>query len=296
MMDHIIVGVDGSPHAANALRWALDECRLHQSALTAVLTWDYLGQHHPDGSTDFDPTFDSAEADRSIEAFVEAAMGADDAALVRTEAVFGLPAEGLLEASKSADLLVLGARGLGGFRELLLGSVSQRCLHQAACAVAIIRSNTPASTTLFGRIVVGVDGSAHSDAALKWAAREASLRHAKLRVVHAFAANSTDIAFLPSPTTAGTVANKQGHAVLEAALAHVGVPEGLHVELVPASGSPAEALLGASHDADLVVVGRAGRSLITGMVLGSVATQISHHSPIPAIFISTTDASTPGDR
>lgn len=292
-MENIIVGVDGSPHSAYALRWALDEARLHQSALTAVLTWDYLGQHHPDGSTDFDPTFNPEEADRSIKAFVLAAVGAEKVALVATQAVFGLPAEGLLEAAKSANLLVLGARGLGGFRELLLGSVSQRCLHEAKCAVAIVRSDSTARATEFGRVVVGVDGSNHGDAALAWAVREAGRRDAKLRVVHARAANSIDIAFLPSPTTATAVATKHAKALLDAALARVPVPEGLDVEVVPASGSPADALLAASHDADLVVVGRAGRSLLTRMALGSVATQISHHSQVPAIFVSATDALLP---
>jgi len=294
MMEHIIVGVDGSRHAAHALRWALEESRLHHSALTAVLTWDYLGQHHPDGTTEFDPNFTAAQAATSIAAFVADAVGADEASLIGTEAVFGRPADGLLEAAKPANLLVLGARGLGGFHELLLGSVSQHCLHEATCGVAILR--TERDTKAFGRVVVGVDGSAHSDAALAWAAREAGLRHATLRVVHACAEYSTDIAFLPHPTTTRDVADKQARAVLEAALARTLVPVGLEVELVQASGSPAAALLAACTDADLIVVGRAGRGLLPGLVFGSVATQISHHSSIPAIFISATDAPAPVGR
>jgi nucleotide-binding universal stress UspA family protein len=293
-MDHIMVGVDGSPHAAHALRWALDESRLRRCALTAVLAWDYLGQHHPDGSTAFDPSFDAAGAARSIEAFVVDAVGADDARCVDATAVFGLAAEGLLEAAASASLLVLGARGLGGFRELLLGSVSQRCLHEAACSVAIVRRDAAVPTNGFGRVVVGVDGSAHGDAALAWAAREAAMRHAGLRVVHV-CPDTINVAFLPQPTTAQVVADKPARAVLEAALGRVIVPDGIDVELVAASGSAAKALLAASADADLIVIGRSGRRLLTGLALGSTATQISHHSPIPAVFVRSDDAIAPAD-
>lgn len=288
-MDHIIVGVDGSPHAAHALRWAMRESRIHGCPIKAALAWDYLGQHHVDGSTKFEAGFGSDEAAESIDAFVADAVGAESAELVGTETFFGLPAVGILDAAQSATLLVLGARGLGGFRELLLGSVSQRCLHQATCPVAIVRSGT-GDTAEFGRVVVGVDGSAHSLAALRWAAREADLRHAKLRVVHACPSNSTDIPSLPSPGAMTEVANKEAQAILEHAVSNTHIPDGLVIEFVPVSGSPAKALLDASHDADLIVVGRTGRSLLAGLALGSVATQLSHHATIPAVFVSSTDA------
>ncbi|MEO5898625.1 MAG: universal stress protein [Ilumatobacteraceae bacterium] len=292
-MEHIVVGVDGSPHAADALRWAVRESKLRAAELTAVLVWDYLGQHHPDGSTGFHTDFDAAAATRSIDSYVAAALGPEAAGLVHAQAVFGLPAGGLLEASESAALLVLGARGRGGFRELLLGSVSQRCLHEAPCPVAIIRSGPTDAAAGFGRVVVGVDGSSHGSAALDWAAREASLRHAHLRVVHACATNVAGVPFLPSQVSLPEVANKEALALLEHAVSNAQTPDGLVIELVAASGSPAKALLDASHDADLVVVGRAGRSLWTGLVLGSVATQISHHSRIPAVFVSSTDGPVP---
>ncbi len=288
-MERIVVGVDGSLHAANALRWALRESALHETRLTAVLAWDYLGQHHPDGSTRFVPDFDAHEAAESVKAFVAGAVGVGAVGLVDTQTVFGLPAAGVLEAAKSATLLVLGARGLGGFRELLLGSVSQHCLHEATCPVAIVRAGPTDSAAEHGRVVVGVDGSAHSSAALNWAAREAGLRHAKLRVVHCCTAYSANIPFLPNPVTMTEVADKQAQALLENAVSNMEPADGLEIELVPASGSPAKALLDASHNADLIVIGRAGRSLLTGLSLGSVATQISCHSHIPAVFVRSSD-------
>jgi nucleotide-binding universal stress UspA family protein len=79
--------------------------------------------------------------------------------------------------------------------------------------------------------------------------------------------------------------------VLERSIAHAALPASVNVEVVPATGSPAKALLDACSDADLIVLGRAGRSLLRGRVLGSVATQISHHARIPAVFVNADDRS-----
>lgn len=288
-MERIVVGVDGSACAAAALRWALCESELRGCAVTAVMVWDYLGQHHPDGATTFEPSYDAHAAEEALNHFVLIAVGESDAGRVDKEVVFDLGARGMVEASKTASLLVLGARGLGGFKELLLGSVSQRCLHEAACPVAIVRAPPSVPATEHGRIVVGVDGSPTSNAALGWAGQEALYRGAELTVVHAAPSVLLDLP-LPDPVRVIDVVNKEANAVLEQALLHVKLPTSLKVHLLQATGSPAKALLRACLDADLVVVGRAGRSLLGGRLLGSVATQISHHSTVPAVFVSSHDA------
>ena len=253
------------------------------------MVWDYLNQHHPDGSTRFDPEFDAVKAASALDTYVSKAVGAERAASIDKQLVFDLAARGLLEAAQTATLLVLGARGLGGFKELLVGSVTQRCLREAACPVAVVHDASDESTAEHGRIVVGVDGSKYGQAALKWAAREASLRHAKLRVVHAFRAASVDISFLPEPVSIEQIGHKEGRAVLESAVMSAKLPDSLDVELLPETGSPAKALLEASIDADLIVVGRVGRSLLRGLTFGSVATQISHHSKVPAVLVNRTE-------
>jgi nucleotide-binding universal stress UspA family protein len=152
-MGRIVVGVDGSEGAAAALRWAVQEGGYRRDAtVVAVLAWSLLDQHHPDGRT-FSPTYGPTEARQALAIYVErarageateaaegeAGVAPNAAAAVELEVVNDLPARALLDASARADLLVVGARGLGGFRGLLLGSVSQQCAHHAPCPVVIIR-------------------------------------------------------------------------------------------------------------------------------------------------------------
>lgn len=78
-MEQIIIGMDGSSGAAGALRWALREGDLHGGPVTATLVWDYLNQHHSDGSTTFHPGYDSAAAQEALASFVIGAVGERDA-------------------------------------------------------------------------------------------------------------------------------------------------------------------------------------------------------------------------
>ena len=136
----IVVGVDGSEGAGVALRWALDEsARRDRSEIVAVMAWGFLDQHHAVG-VEIEPHFGPEQARDALRYFVEQAVGADDARNVGLEPVNDSPVPGLLGAAGGADLLVVGARGLGGFQSLLLGSVSQQCAHHAPCPVAIVRT------------------------------------------------------------------------------------------------------------------------------------------------------------
>lgn len=115
-MRQIVVGVDESAGAADALRWALAEAQLHDAELTAVMAWALLDQHHAEVGEPFDASYGDAEATAALGRYVAAAVGDQKARFVRTAVVCDLPARALLEASAGADLLVVGARGLGGFR------------------------------------------------------------------------------------------------------------------------------------------------------------------------------------
>jgi nucleotide-binding universal stress UspA family protein len=135
----IAVGVDGSEGSLAALAWALDEARIRGAEVDAVLAY----------------TTDLAWIDVGSDAaalFVErAAISARDAlhgilaslpdpspVVVRPLVVEGAPAAALAEVARTAELLVVGARGRGGFTGLLLGSVSQRCAENAPCPVVVI--------------------------------------------------------------------------------------------------------------------------------------------------------------
>ncbi len=138
-----------------------------------------------------------------------------------------------------------------------------------------------------GPVVVGVDGSPASSAALRWAAEEARLRGTKLKVVRAWqfpAVGYGDTVALPP----GTVESwgEEATAGLEEQLATVLGPDP-QVEIVSevTEGPAAAVILEAARDAQLVVVGSRGRGGFAGLLLGSVSAQVAHHAPCPVTIV-----------
>jgi len=134
----IVVGVDGSAHAAHALTWAYEEAQRRSARLTALLAWGLLDQYHLEDDARFDPTYSAQDAREFVEHAVRSALDGR-AADVTPAVVNDLPARALVDAAAGAELLVVGARGLGGFSGLLLGSVSQRCLAHSVCPTVLVR-------------------------------------------------------------------------------------------------------------------------------------------------------------
>ena len=135
----VVVGVDGSEHAAVAVRWAAAEAVRRQTSLTAVMGWGLLDQHHIGQDTTFDPQYSETTALDVLTAYVDNALGPVPDVRVDKKAINDLPARALIESAENAELLVVGARGLGGFRDLMLGSVSHRCLAHARCPTVVVR-------------------------------------------------------------------------------------------------------------------------------------------------------------
>ena len=130
----VVVGVDGSEGAQRALEWAADEARLRGARLRAVCVWSYLDQ----AGGSFDPSYGEDDARRLLDGAVDSVAGAAGIDVERLT-VNDLPARGLLDSAADADLVVVGARGMGGFQGLLLGSVSQQVVQHAPCPVVIVR-------------------------------------------------------------------------------------------------------------------------------------------------------------
>jgi nucleotide-binding universal stress UspA family protein len=136
----IVVGVDGSGSSSDAIRWAVDEARLRKTNVEAVYAWQsplVMGFQYipPD-------LIDPEALDRHAREIVEAAVaevGDVPDVEIAARAVEGPPPGVLIDASRDAELLVLGSRGRGGFQGLLLGSVGQQCVHHAVCPVVIVR-------------------------------------------------------------------------------------------------------------------------------------------------------------
>ena len=134
MTQTVTVGIDGSSGALRALRWACDEARLRGAVVRVVHAWTYLDQ--PEGA--FDARFGEDDALRVIDDTL-AALGADaDDLEFERMLPNDLPARALLDASADSDLIVVGARGMGAVKGLLLGSVSQHVAQHASCPVVIV--------------------------------------------------------------------------------------------------------------------------------------------------------------
>lgn len=277
--NRIVVGTDGSRNANDAVRWATEEAAVHGATVEVLLAWSYIDQHHPDRSDTFDPGYGDDAARATLAAWVEEAIG--PGAEVEQRVVCDTAAGALVDATHTADLVVVGARGAGGFDRLLLGSVSDRVTQHARGPVAVVREPAPVGG---GRVVVGVDGSAQSRATLRWAAVEARARGAELDVVHAW--RLPMFSGPPGSTVMADLAALEdaGRAVLDEALADPAI-DGVTVRRHLTREPPARALIEVAGGAGLVVVGSRGHGRLAGALLGSVSRQLLHHAPCPVVVI-----------
>ena len=139
-MPGIVVGVDGSGHSRKALERAVAEAAAHGAPLTVLVIHqavrDVYGSasHYGDDAALTEKAKEAAQAETDQ---VLAAAGAKPASVTVT-AVHGLPVDELVKASESADMIVLGRRGMGGFTRLLMGSVSSQVAQHAQCPVLIV--------------------------------------------------------------------------------------------------------------------------------------------------------------
>jgi|SRR5580658_746212 nucleotide-binding universal stress UspA family protein len=135
MTYRIVVGIDGSEHSNAAVRWALKEAECHSGTVTAVLAWQVPFLSFPGA-------FDRDELEEVYKNYlIETVSGITPKPAVPLETLVaeGDPTESLVEASKGADLLVLGIRGRTHFRGLLLGGVSQGAAATAHCPVVLVK-------------------------------------------------------------------------------------------------------------------------------------------------------------
>jgi nucleotide-binding universal stress UspA family protein len=291
-MTAIVVGVDGSPNSAAALRWAHAEARRRGDHLVALFAWGFVKPGHAGDNHTFDPSYDAGRAATVLAATVEDALGPEAARIVERRVRHELAPEALLEAAADAELLVVGARGAGGLHGLLLGSVSQQLLHRTSGPLAIIREAAPdegpedVTATPLGRIVVGVDDSASAWRALRWAADEARLRGVPVDVVrawHVLYPVAAPVAGYPVEVDAMEATARAG---LDRALAALGadrLPEPVAGRLVEGSAGPA--ILEAALGADLIVLGTRGHGAVTGALLGSVTHHVARHAPGPVVVV-----------
>lgn len=139
----VVVGVDGSEGARRALRWAFQEAAYRHLPLRVIgVVQIHLVALSVPGYPYADETYINqlvASVKETVESEVAAVRADYPGVEVETEAVLGAAAETLVDASRNADLLVVGSRGRGGFSGLLLGSVSQQVVGHAEVPVLVVR-------------------------------------------------------------------------------------------------------------------------------------------------------------
>ena len=271
----IVVGVDGSPSAQQALEWAAGQAALEHRALTivhgtppAVRTW-MTAPGYGAGPVLDDMRQDAEQLIEEARAFAATrAPGLEVNTVYRVED----PRQVLAELSGRAAAVVVGSRGRGPVVSLLLGSVGIALVRHAACPVVVLR---PATTERRSGVVVGVDATEESINALEFAYRHAATAGAPLTALHSWAAGAL--------TTSEQFVEREhverrrqlvARAVSELGRKYPDVPTRIDLTRMP----PAEALLLAAEGVDLLVLGRRRHEPVLGAVHGSVAMAVVEHA------------------
>ncbi|GAA1880362.1 universal stress protein [Actinomadura bangladeshensis] len=274
----VVVGYDGSQNGVRALDWAADEARARGLPLTVVHAWEaFIGGSMAMAMVDLGPL-----AQETLDGGVEHVRKHAPDVPVQGVLECGQSAAKLLEAGRNAALIVLGPRGLGGFAGLLLGSVGAQVVAHASCPVVIARGD-PDRPAGPGHVVVGVDGSPASRAALAMAFTEAGLHGLS---VHAVAAWEPEPVKDPPPLVDEAGMREAATTRLDRLMIplrdrHPGVDAQAEVK----AGAPREVLLDAAQDARLLVVGSRGLGGFRGLLLGSVSHALVQHAPCPVAVV-----------
>ncbi|MGW0150758.1 universal stress protein [Streptomyces sp. NPDC003333] len=295
----ITVGLDGSGESRAAAEWAAREAALRRVPVRLLHVWQpvpeplaqapLLGAETQQHWTERIPR-NAAEGLRLRHPGVE----------VTTEQWPGAPADVLLEASRDAELLVLGSRALSGLAGFLVGSVGQSVVARAEVPVVLVRAGAqaadehvkdpagiPSAATGFRPVVLGVDTRGPDGTVISFAFEEARRREATLTAVEGWNLPPASVYSL----AAGVDPREEMIRERAAALTEVLLPwreKYPDVEVTEASriGSPANHLVDAARDASLVVVGRRVRRGPFGIHIGAVTHAVMHHAVAPVAVVA----------
>ncbi|MEV0232738.1 universal stress protein [Nonomuraea sp. NPDC050786] len=271
MVGHIVVGVDGSAPATAAVEWAAADAQRREVALRIV----HVCQQWPHSD-------DTEYCTKALEAAAARARELTRAVDVTSELLSGDVVNALIAESESADSLVLGSRGLGGFAGLVLGSVGMAVTGHATGPVVIVRAPSPLR---HDRVVVGYDGSRHSEAAMAYAVQQARARGAQLHVVSAWQIPALSPYAVAYGSLIEELMRQETHAARERVTPWRESNSDLVITDEQVCTHPVKALIDAARTADLVVVGSRGLGGFTSAVLGSVSHGVLHHVTCPVAVV-----------
>lgn len=282
----IVVGVDGSPSARRALLWAADQAAAERRSLTLVHAIPPAGA----------AWLDAAGIDHRVGVDSVRAEGHDILRTARDEVagrasgveVHGVvqvvdPRALLLDLSEEASMVVLGSRGRGPVRSLLLGSVGVAVTRHARCPVVIHR---PGNAGKVRRgILVGVDGTEHSAAALELAFTQASVRGLPLTVLHSFWDAPAGVAG-PHRVDPRSQGLEEQRLLVAESLSGMGekYPD-VHVDTELARGFAGDCLVRMGERMNMIVVGAHHGGSASEILFGSVTTSVVEHASCPVAVV-----------
>ncbi|MFF4618794.1 universal stress protein [Nonomuraea jabiensis] len=274
----VVVGIDGSRTAWSALAWAADDAGRRELPLRIVHVREPWLSEHPLSASSGKETL-TERCDRLLAGAADRAHELAPGVRISTALVTGAVIERLRSESETADTVVVGSRGLGGFAGLVLGSVGFGLAGYADSPLVVVR-RLPRDGS--GEIVVGYDASPCADMALEYALAQAVARRARLRVLHG---RRYPVA-APHPAGYGPLPVDEGAEIgRHLVLWREKYPD---IELIESivDEHPVPALAAASRTADLVVVGSRGLGGFTSAMLGSVSHGVLQRAHCPVSVVS----------
>ncbi|WP_174534507.1 universal stress protein [Micromonospora chalcea] len=280
----VVVGVDGSPSSLAAADLAAATAVARSRPLVLVHGYLHpLGYGVPLNPYDLGVPAPTAESEKMLESVAADLAERHPGLRVQVRQVAGGPGATMVEESRRAELVVVGSRGVGGFAGLLLGSVSGQLAQHGHCPVLIVRPEEQ-PIPVDGPVLVGVDGSDSAAYAIELAADEAERRDAELVLMHVRSPERGAVA--PEVAAEASTAERAEAAglLVEAADRVRAAHPGLRVtERAVTAASPETALVEASGEASLMVVGSRGRGGFVGLLLGSVSQALVQHAHCPVL-------------
>lgn len=286
----IVVGVDSSSSSMLAVRWAAHEAGMRNVPLSLIHVIDMppsgllvLGGAvlPPHTETEDGQKTEGAEIISAAVKVAEDSVQSGAHTELRTEVYFSATVPALVDLSKEAQMIVVGARGQGAISRVLLGSVSAGLIHHAHCPVAVIHDEASGALQRSQLpVVVGIDGSPASELATEIAFDEASRRQVDLIALHAW----RDKGMSHTPTMQWSGQRAAGEEALSERLAgwQERYPDVVvHRRVV--FDRPADHLLREAESSQLLVVGSHGRGGFAGMLLGSVSSVVAQAADVPVI-------------
>lgn len=290
--DAIVVAVDGSEAASNAVVWAARAAAVHRRRLHIVTAVHIPAFYYsePYLARSFQDELRDTARSRLDSALVLARQTAEDIAPIEVSAeqIDGRPAPTLVDVSNEAWMLVLGSHGHGEITGLVVGSVTAAVAAHATCPVAVVRGRTlDGRPPTEGPIVVGVDGSESCKPAVAAAFAESAVRGANLIAVNVWSDVSVQPSLGATPDDPHWSRIQTGEEVVLAeriAGWQEQYPD-VSVERVVARDRPVRVLSEYAEQAQLIVVGTRGRGGFKGMLLGSTSRAMLHTADCPVLVV-----------